>query len=215
MPIVLDTTSDLGNQNSSSWTPTAYTVTGSNPILFVAIMETGADFLTGIIYNNVALTLLGSKQTAGSDRASVWYLIGPTIGTNDIVITSSSASQKYGLAASYRGVRQTSSIDVSGVHTATSLTNRQVTLVTTVDNDWWFGFCYLDVGSPATAGTGATLRNTNGANTNIRIFDSNGAITPAGSTNVNVNTSVSASGTLIAGAFKPMVVGGGALFAGV
>lgn len=206
MSIALDTSADLGNNTGSTWT-VSYTVSGPGPILFVSIMEQGANKVTGITYNGVALTILQSKQNVGADFASLWYLAAPATGANNIIVTSSSSNTTYGLAVSYTGVLATTPIDVSGTDAKAGSNPLKVTLVPTLANEWWTAFAYNNPGNNA-AGSGATLRNTNDGNTNIRIYDSNGTI--SGSTDVNVTQTGAAN--MIAASFKPILSGGAFLF---
>ena len=75
----------------------SHTCTGSDRILFVqAISNDDGDTVTGVTYNGVAMTKIGSSvgvPPAGSSSnfLSMWYLIAPATGANNVVVTRSTS----------------------------------------------------------------------------------------------------------------------------
>jgi hypothetical protein len=111
---------------------------GSNSILIVSVggsdsVTPGNCIPTGVTYGGVSLTKVGSAtETGAGNGASVWYLLAPTVGTANVVVTfgASIATSQAG-SISLFGVHQTTPVDVSGGAAALS-----VTLTTTAANDW-------------------------------------------------------------------------------
>lgn len=96
----------------------SHVCTGTNLVLVVSIAQdkgfAGTNEITGITYGGVSLTK--EVQTSnGNFEAELWYLIAPTIGTNDVVITSTSASMQYvGTSVSFTNAHQTASSLIGG-----------------------------------------------------------------------------------------------------
>jgi len=195
MAIAFDATS-TGSANASSVT-VAHTVTGSNPFLFVVIRDLD-NLLTGVTYASVAMTQIGTTQGAGGNNVSLWYLVNPATGTNNIVATKSAGvSNIRASGTSYTGVSQGApEASTTGAGGAGTTFSQSVTTIT--DNAWVVWGLGENTGSPPTAGANTTSRITDGAAT--AIFDAGGAVTPAGSKTLNASTAVSADawgGTIV------------------
>lgn len=188
----------------------AFTVSGSDRILFVmgSDKSSAASVVTGITYNGVALTKITGLNGSGSanDRAiSIWYLIAPATGSNNVVI---SASESVGLrfsAVSYNGVKQSSPIDVSDTSTATGSATISNDVTTSTDNDWAIQFIKDATGSLTySSSTGDTMRLANDAGGHA-IADTGSAITPAGSTTMTLGNGSSANIGGLMVAFSPSI----------
>lgn len=208
MAIAFDASTD-GNFTSGTSRTFSHTCTGSDRILFVqAIINTSSDLVTGVTYNGVSMTQVTTTSPNANRRIYLYYLVGPNTGANNVVITTSASTAIGGNAASYTGVAQSGTIiDVSTTATDTS-SPIDTTLTTTVDNCWAILLTTTDTTTAFTASTNSTFRRANTTYVDARIFDSNGAVTPAGSftmtvTNTNVN-GTSPAGTIMA-AFAPAV----------
>ena len=61
--------------------------------MFTATLNSGSYTITGITYNGVSLTQLGSPQPLGTStgKFQMWYLVAPATGTNTLSISSSNA----------------------------------------------------------------------------------------------------------------------------
>jgi hypothetical protein len=211
MAIAFDASTD-GNFTSGTSRTFSHTCTGSDRILFVqAIINTNSDIVTGVTYNGVSMTQVATVSPNANRRIYLYYLIGPNTGANNVVITTSVSAAIGGNAASYTGVAQSGTIiDVSTTATDTS-SPVDTTLTTTVDNCWAILLTTTDSTTAFTASTNSTFRRANTTYVDGRIFDSNAAVTPAGSftmtvTNTNVN-GTSPAGTIMA-AFAPVTGGG-------
>ena len=184
--IAFNSAADLGNNGGSGNFSASYTSgSGSHRLLVACIAgddSTGTDSITGVTYNSVAMTLGAKKQVTGARWTYVYYLLNPASGANTLAITQTGGNFLVVGAADYTGVKQsgqpdaTATNDTGGSH-ATSLT----TSVTTVADKSWAIMCDQGPDKQATAGTGATRRAVDAAFADWAIFDSNGAITPAGS----------------------------------
>lgn len=214
MAIAYDTSTN-GNFVSGTTRTFSHTCTGSDLILFVeAVINTSTDLITGVTYNGVSMTRIQTVSPNANRRLYLYYLIAPATGANNVVITASSSTAIGGNAASYTGVAQSGTIiDVSTTATDTS-SPVDTTVTTTIDDCWTILCTTTDSTTAFTASTNSTLRTSNTTYVDVRIFDNNGAINPAGSytmtvTNTNVNGSSPAS-TIMA-AFAPAAGGGGVI----
>ena len=205
MAIVFDAASSNSIINSSSTSiTTAHTCTGSNLILFVSIatfdVATGTP-VSGITYAGVAMTKIAEVTPQVDDvKTSLWYLIAPATGANNIVASFSAQTYIWTAAASYTGALQSGVPDASssGVGTGTSISG---TVTTIADNCWTVMDAYaLEAGH--TNGAGTTIRATSPTNGRVSIADSNAAKTPAGSVTLAVNCTSGALGHVIA-SFAP------------
>ncbi len=183
MALAYDTSSQSSGVGTSlTW---AHTCTGPNRILFVGTNE-GANVtqvITGVTYAGVAMTKIRTDSTSNNYHGSLWYLIAPATGANNIVITASASRDLVGFGVSYTGASQTAQPDASNGGTFSASTITQA--VTTVsDLTWLVGFW---VGNRAPlAGASTTIRETLGANA---IVDSNGINTPPGSYSLQITQS--------------------------
>lgn len=175
-----------------SGTSYSYTTSGSNRLLFIGLGIPFGQSISGVTYAGVSMTQQAMLTDASNYNIYLFYLVNPALGANNYVVTASSSTQTYGCVASYNGVSQTGFPDASTTNQNTG-TSQTVTLTTIANNAWTFmfsGFNYGQVGTP-TGGTGTTIRQ---ALQKIFIAsDSNGAITPAGSTSLILNNGTSGS----------------------
>jgi hypothetical protein len=133
--IAVDNRADLGASSTGTLT-TAFTTAGANRIIFVGC-ETAADILTGITYAGTSLTRVDAETTV---RALYLYaLINPTIGANNVVVSSTPGTNIHCGALSYTGVSQSGQPYVHTNNTASGLASGasiSVSLTTTTANDW-------------------------------------------------------------------------------
>jgi hypothetical protein len=184
----------------------AHTCTGSNLVLFVACALSGnpaGGTITGVTYNGVAMTSIASPIVIQSNvRTYLFYLIAPSTGANNIVISASQSGTIYGASSSYSGAKQTGVPDSSSTTGPVTTATITGTTTTVADNCWTVmcGFGNSAVG----ASTGSTSRGiaTDGTQ---GIFDSNGLITPAGSHSMTVTNGSSDNGAVIIASFAPAV----------
>lgn len=158
----------------------SHTCTGSNLILIVFVwrVDANTDVITGVTYNSVAMTQI-ANFTNTTERMYGFYLINPSTGANNVVVSSSSSTRWAQLAASYTGVKQSGQPDAYTTKSETSgVTSISNTITTIADNCWSVVGGGDTSGTVLDASTNITSRTTT---SNIaRLGDSNGAITPAG-----------------------------------
>ena len=207
MAIAFDAFTD-GNYTNSATTHTfSHTCTGSDRILFVTgFTNTSSDYITGITYNGVAMTLVNKLAAAASRYAYIFYLVAPATGANNVVLTASSSSALGGNASSYTGASQTGQPDASSSQTiGASPVNNSVTTV--ADNCWSILTQLNNQLTPSVASTNSTLRGGNTTFTDAQIFDNNTAITPAGSYTMTTTNPDDGDYIYLMASFAPAVAG--------
>lgn len=207
MAIAIDTSKDLGGNGGSGTTLTvSYTCSGNNRILFVAAFDSNADHITGVTYAGVSLTKIGSSLLVPTTTIymSLWYLVAPATGANNIVVTSSVNNETLsGLASSYTGVLQTSPIDggssgtTGTVNTGTSITT---TLTLTNVNDWLI--CVAGWGTGTLSTSSGVIRVQPAGVNYDGIADSNVAV-GSGSQSFTITNGSNTVGAQIMSAFSP------------
>lgn len=158
----------------------SHTVTGSNPGIIIMVMigdvNGGAGTVTGVTYAGSAAAQTQTWGPTGGRKMDMWDKTATATGANNVVVSYGNSVYSDVNSLSYSGVDQTNLEDTSTQSNGAS--PRTVSITTTADNCWLVGSA-SDLGTgPATASTGTTSRGTAGA---MRIGDSNGAKTPAGS----------------------------------
>lgn len=157
--IAYDATS-TGTYTTTSPLAWSHTCTGSQRILFVSI-STPTDAVTGVTYAGVSMTLVGKSSYPGSGRngASLWYLINPASGANNISATFTGASASGG-GVSYTGAKQSGQPDSSNTKNQGSAENIGSISTTVVAADCWMVVGLTDdQGSGATGSGGSAVRN--------------------------------------------------------
>jgi len=208
MAIALDVATGGGNNGGGTSHTFSHTCTGSNLILFVSIgTNSSSDLITGVTYNGVAMTLVDKQQGTSTNYAYLYYLINPTTGAHNVVISASSSTTIYSDSVSYTGVRQSAQPDSKNKGTETGAT---FTLSTTVvSSNCWLVSNAIDFDG-ASAGAGTTLRVQSGAS---NVGDSN-AVVGTGSQSMAWNVSATTNPTSgVIASFAPSIVGGAAIFA--
>lgn len=135
-----------------------------------------SDAITSVTYAGASMTRMVAASNTGNS-AVLYALASPATGSNNIVITLSASRDIDMGAASYTGTSLTGQPDATTTATVSSGTSITETLTTLADNCWVVGTCGNQRGM--TASTGCTLRS--GVVGGGIYFDSNGAVTPAGS----------------------------------
>ena len=180
----------------------SYTVGAGSNLLVVGIYSSA---LTGLTWNGSAMTKIGE---AFFNSLELWYILAPTTGTHDMVATSTTTFvfNPAIFIADYSGVNAFDAFTAQedgGTNSAT------IAVTTVADNCWAVMVAMGDNGGDVAAGTGCTLRETNGGvNPNIGGYlDSNTLITPAGS----YSMTYTGSGHMyaVAASFSPASGGGG------
>lgn len=197
--IALDTSADLGRTTGVTSVTVTYTCGGLNPTLLVQVVSEAADNTTGVTYNGIPLKLLFRKAFGGASFQTVWVLIGPPVGTFNIVV--SGASDSYDIQAiSYKNTSQTQ-IDSIAMGSAPAATSVTTIIQTVADRCWVVHFIEDSVSGSGFTYTNLTQRQ--GTAQGV-IADSNGPITPAGLFSGTV-TNISQSWGSVAVSLAPFV----------
>lgn len=181
--IALDALTGVDISGAATSHTLSHTVTGSNPILLVGVNPDALSSVSGITYNGVAMSNQAGFIVTGSvtQRVELWYLLAPSTGANNIVVTTSSNAEPSIRGISYTGVAQSGFPDAFDNEDQAANANLTSTVTTVADNAWTVIIARSN--SALTAGTGATLRDSSASNA-FEFLDSNAAITPAGSTSL-------------------------------
>lgn len=172
-----------GTQGTAPTLTWAHTVSGSQRFLAVTVLTNNSAFATGVTYNSAALTG-GPQQVAdGTVRIQLWYLVAPDTGTHNVVVTGTGTNVIYTTSVSYTGVAQSGQPDASKSQGITASPDT-TTLTTIADNCWTI--LGARTNGVVSASTGSTFRDDSASHLDFCYFDSNGAITPAGSHSMTV-----------------------------
>lgn len=167
----------------------SHTVSGSDRILFVFGHDRSntSTSVTGITYNGVAMTQINGVRCPTDRFMTLWYLIAPDTGTNDVVVTSSESTNLRFAAASYTGAKQTGQPDGSDTSTGTSVSTISTDITTVANGSWMIMFIKDNQGAITyTTSTGDTIRFNTDAGGQA-FMDTGGAISPAGSNTMTMN----------------------------
>lgn len=188
--------------NTDTW---SHTNAGNYLVVGVAML--GVANVTGITYNGVALTLLGSKTSAGSLlRVELWGLAAPFVGAANIVVSLDGSIAFAGVASSWGGVHQTSPTEGFNSATATNVGAADATVdVTTVADNCVVVDVMASSDGSVTVGAGQTERNNVTGAAGSGTMSSEGPKTPAGSVTMSW-TDVGALATWVTGgiALRPL-----------
>ena len=178
-----------GHQNSGTSLTFAHTCTGANRVLVVLVRKGSATILS-VTYNGVAMTPITDDGTNYG-----YYLVAPTTGANNVVVTMSSAATIWGVAASYTGARQSGQPDASA--TFSDAANPSTATLTVAETGAWLLALAVST-SAISAGSGATLRAQTGILVlrDAAILDSNAALV-AGSRSISMGAATGTQGVVV------------------
>lgn len=186
----------------------SHTCTGSNRILIVFVFDSAGSThgTTGVTYNGVAMTQIGTAQTYPSgavSSTSAWYLIAPATGVNTISVATTTASSTSIISMSYTGAKQSGQPDSSfkDLYNTTGHTTWSLSTTVVASNCWLVAGMVDDSNAP-TAGSGTTMRQNSGSG--FGGFDSNGTVS-TGSQTLNFSFSSSGKQTGIIVSIAPSV----------
>lgn len=173
-----------GSAGASPVTQTyAHTCTGSNLILYVHVFSVGiAGVVTGVTYNAVSMTLVDEQVSGSGSNATLFRLVNPASGSNNVVISYTAAAYGASVSTSYTGAKQSGGVFVKNKNTG----NPSVTVVLTPNssNNWIVMAVGADASAP-TATNSAFLRQV-GSNVAITAFDTNADV--SGSTTMGASS---------------------------
>ncbi len=182
-PILVSTSSATSGASQVSSLAWNHTSTGTNRALLIEVSCESAQTVTGITYNGVALTQ-GVTVTNNAVKSEGWFLLSPSLGTHQIVVTLSGPSY---ISAGAQTFVSVSGFGASNTNTGNSI-SPTVTLVTTVDNSIVVdGLATAVLPIAYTAGAGQQLNWSITANPNAAQGGS--SYEPAGATPDNITMS--------------------------
>lgn len=180
MAIALDTTGN-GKQAAGNTLTFTYTATGSNLGLLIGFFSATSDQAGTCSFNGTNIPQLAKVAQGGIGR---WiYIYGGliTAATGNIIINGNTSSDVIVAdVASYTGV---SAVTAGSALQTAAATTFAMTDTTTNDNSWHAMF--VRGGGTMGAGANTVVRSTTAADPDTALFDSNAAITPAGSHTLN------------------------------
>lgn len=162
------------------------TIAGTDRLLVVtALSNNGANPITGITYNGVALTKKANVRPTGATfDTDTWTLVNPSTGANDLVITASGSSVIVSCGISYNGVDQTTPVPTVAQTTGSSATMSH-SITTTVADSWIYAGSRTGGAQPDATGTNYVRVASNASNGVHAGHTGSGIATPA-STSVSV-----------------------------
>lgn len=192
--------------NGSPFT-TSFTCSGENRLLVVGVMEgVGELNVTSMTYNGDSLTKIGDSLVDGDRYVSLYVLIAPDTGANNLVVNYNNSFLRL-FISSYTGVKQTSQPEVYDEEVSSGVTTSYSdTITTTSDNNWLVSAVKTRYGT-ISASTGASL--VTGLGNQMALFDSNEAKSPSGSYTMNYSTTIIGSWASVVMAIAPAVTSTG------
>lgn len=195
-----------------------FSVDGTGGNLLVVCVATRANpnspqprDVTGVTYNSIALTKAADfdDSSGGTDRMNVeiWYLVNPSSGSNNVVITLQGTVQTHIAGAILlNGVDPSNPLDAVGSGAA-STTDTVSSSITTVEAGSWVVDSTMTDSSSAVATPGANqAQRWNTLNVNRIGLASTKATTTAGSTSMSWTATVDTNGpwASVSASFRPL-----------
>lgn len=211
MSIAYDTSASGTTASGSSITHSHTMATGTAGIIFFFVHCQTLASISSVTYNGDATTLLTSWTITGfsADRyAAIYYRVAPDTGTHDVVTTFSGTTNGSCQSVSYLGALQSGIPDALGSTGSGNVNNSTVSSSSpsSVADLSWKIFWFLSATGTHSASTGSTGRTINLSNSGISsVFDSNSAITPAGTYSMEVSVSGSTNYAYIMFTFAPFI----------
>lgn len=176
---------------------------GSNRLICVYVNANTSDDVSGATFNSVATTLINKGAFTANRWTYLFYLLNPDSGAHNVVV-SGVAGYISAVVSSYTGVLQSDQPDAQAtkMNSSGAITSMTTTLTTVADNCWTVLGGRWAVGNIA-AGAGTTQRAEDNDFNSFGIFDSNGAITPAGSASLIITGTSDERVNSCMASFKP------------
>lgn len=181
--------------NSTGWSvgsssTFAHTCTGSDRLLLVYTFNNGnGGDPTGITYNGTSMTKLNNQLTdASAFNLTLWGLLAPSTGSNNVVVTWSSGTGINNCTAfSYTGVLQSGLPDSTNTGSSSSSASISVSTTVVASNCWLAG-CTRSSLDTQSGGTNASIVNSCNSDGSQCVHDSNGTV-GTGSQTATINVS--------------------------
>lgn len=182
MAITIGNNSDGGTQGVTS-----YAHNNNGDFLLVICQSTNAP--TGVTYNGVAMTQIGTNQTHTTYGRTInmWGLVNPASGSNTLATSGGTAAAMDIGAVSLSGVNQTSvAAAATGFAKADVLVDAtpSISVTTTVDGAYVLG-CFFGNWSSVVSGT-TVIRQV--IETAFQLLRSTNAVSPAAAATLDANS---------------------------
>ena len=155
-------TSDTSNNGAASYT-VSHTTKGENRCLVVVLqLETQGADPTSITYDGAALTKAESTSGTGAMYTAIYYLVNPTIGTNNLVVTWITAGGTQFAAGDYAYIHAINLVGIdqdSPVRNSEKTTNTGTSItddITTVAGDFVISSMVVEDDPAVTVGANQT-----------------------------------------------------------
>jgi len=209
MAIAYDSSGTLARANTSSLSGSFTNTAGDALWVDVMLDGTISNLVTGVTYNGVAMTQIDTQARSNviDVRIYTYFMIAPATGSNTLTVSLSSSAQVRATAVSYRGVKQSTTIDNQIITNAINVNSPKSRNLTPVaDNCWVRAVFYVSGNTNLAAGTATTARQTNTSGTNSIIsVDGNALIHPAADTSLEITfTSVNIDCIILMQSFAPL-----------
>lgn len=145
--IAYDSSASVNQTSDVSTQDLAHTCSGLDRTLIVVTRTTDAQYVTGVTYASVAMTNVATNQTS-TTHSTIWMLVAPATGTNNITATLSSAKPIDMYSISLTGTLQTGEYDVLGATaSSTETATATQTITTATDNAWVIAYTVMRGGT--------------------------------------------------------------------
>jgi len=206
--IAIDATSNGGdNAGATSSLTWSHTTSGSNRFLVVGLTAdyVPSDLVTGCTYNAVSMTETSMMGVTADRYVHLFVLHAPATGAHDVVCSASGTTYLSGGAVSYTGVETSGQPEATNTGTCDACTSLAVSVTTITASAWVIGV------AKATTGMGPivpTVTRVYESGNGLTLNDRDAAITPPGSTSIEVGFS-SGNAAMIVASIAPVGGGGG------
>jgi len=185
-----------GSAASFSWNHTTNSLSYRLLLVAVSIRNDSSQTVSSVTYDSVSLTRLRVDTNSTNVRTEIWYLLNPTYGTKQIVVSLSASAKTVCGAITLMGVNQATPFSAN--NGATGSSNSPLASLTSEADDWLFAVLAARGTVTATEGAGQTNRwnlVTSGglATTNVRGCGSTKGPVTAGSQSMSWTLSASAT----------------------
>lgn len=143
---------------SASTNTYSHTVAVQSNRLLMVTVDAGAS-VSSVTYAGTTMTLLTSNSgQGGGEVLSVYYLLAPATGANNVVVTCSASTFIIGASASYYGVAQSSTFGTAASNSGSAATSSTNTVTTTSSSQLVFDTLNNTNAATESAGSGQTKR---------------------------------------------------------
>lgn len=182
MAIAFDAVTPKAGSTVSSQISWTHTSTGSGLYMVVFVSVTHAvSVVNSVTYNSVGMSLLASVTNGAGADIYAYTLASPTSGANTVLVTLNTNDFVDAASLTYTGV---GGIDASTSGIKAASATPSFSLNTVADNSW--AILGETAAGSDTITAGGIRRSVNGGQGNCT-FDSNAAITPAGTATMTLS----------------------------